>query len=299
MAMLDKKLFLGEGGIDPGDAAKLGVSNNSNNVGEALKLWGWDGKTKCSAISLSISADNKRVEKAVLLVRGELEGKMAMEANKIWEKADSTVSLVMKLDQGELFSFSEGDLASDILSQESVSHAFYAAKEGRAPAPILEADYHEWGIGNFCLRLTGVISSTSSLKNGIVIKYSVLLFPDSKVNLLDRYELAQSAAWPGLRIAEGHMPLLPRPTKPWGCPVLPLILPGSALEQGNGGPTPETLRRAISGLMNKTVEVEAARTSKALLEKWRKILSQPGELTAKTGSITWPVPPAPAAENSK
>ena len=285
--------------IDPGDRDKLKVFNNTIDVGVALKSLGWDGKSKCSSISLSLSADNKRVEKAVFLVRGDLEGKLAMDANKIWERADSNVSLIMKLNQGEMFIFSEGDLASDILAQESVSHAFYVSKEGRPPAPILEADYHEWGIGSFSLRLTGVISGTSSVKNGIVVKYSILLFPDSRANLLDKYELAQSAAWPGLRIAEGHLPLIPRPTKPWGCPVLPLVLPGIPLELSSEWPPPEALRRAIGSLMNKSVEVETARTSKALLEKWRKIVAQPGELAIKTGAISWPLPPVQPAEHSK
>jgi len=295
MPILDKKLFLEEGEIDPEDLAKLVVTNSTSEAAAKLTALGWDGKAKCCSIVLSLSADNLRVDKANFLVRGDLAGKIVLEANKLWEKADSNVTLVLKLTHGEIFMFSEGDLASDIVAQDAVAHAFYVNKEGRAPAVVLEADYHEWGIGEFSLRATAVLSNNSSAKAGVIVKLTILLFPVSKANLLDRYELAQCSAWPGLRVAEGHLPLFPRPAKPWGCPVLPLLITSG---QGQTAPA-EALQRAISGLMNKSVETESARTGKALLEKWRKIVAQPQDLTVKSGDLTWPVAPVPATEKSK
>ena len=226
MPQLDKKLYAGVGDFDPEELAKGEVRNFTIDIATKLREFGWNGTSKCCSVGLALSPDNKRVEQGALLVRGNLDDKLTVEANKIWPEAKSGVRLTLKLRAGELFTFSEGDLGSDIVDQAQVEHGFYKHVEGTTPTPILEADHKEEGIGRFCLRMTCVLSNNSSAKSGVILKYTIVLLPSSKEALLDQYDLAQSAAWPGLRVTDGYLTLIPRPSKNWGCPVIPFIKPG-------------------------------------------------------------------------
>ena len=180
-----------------------------------------------------------------------------------------------------------------------MDHGFYKLRDGAGPTPILEEDYKDEGIGNFCLRMPCVLSNNSSVKSGVIVKYTILLFPESKAELLSQYDLAQCAAWPGLRMADGYMPLLPRPKKNWGCPIIPLIKPGAPWEEAGVVPSPEGLRRAVSAMMRKTVTAETARSGPALVTRWRMLASNPGELHTRPGELLWPStsPPTPEQGN--
>ena len=299
MPPLDKRLFAGLGEFDPEEIAKGEIGNFTSDVTTKLKAFGWDGLSKCCSIGLALSPDNRRVEQGALLVRGILEDKLSIEANRIWGDASNGVGLVLKLKSGELFTFSEGDLSSDIIDQGQVDHGFYKLRDGAGPTPILEEDYKDEGIGNFCLRMACVLSNNSSVKSGVIVKYTILLFPESKAELLSQYDLAQCAAWPGLRMADGYMPLLPRPKKNWGCPIIPLIKPGAPWEEAGVVPSPEGLRRAVSAMMRKTVTAETARSGPALVTRWRMLASNPGELHTRPGELLWPStsPPTPEQGN--
>lgn len=293
MAPLNKNLFLGEEDFDPGEMGKGVVRNFTSEVATKLKSFNWDGVKACGCVGLSLSTDNKRVEKGMFLVRGRLEDKeMTAEANKIWAETDSTVSLTIKFPAGDIFEFTEGDLASDLVPQDNVFHGFFKTVEGRPPQPVLEAEYEELGIGNFCLRMTCTLSEESTVRTGVLVKYTILLFPASKKHLLDTFELAQSAAWPGMRLTEGLLQLLPIPEKLWKCPVIPLLLPGQAGPM-TSFPTAAALRHAVATMMGKTVVPETARSGPAVLNKWKRLVSNPEELRSETGAVTWPKPSQP------
>ena len=66
--------------------------------------------------------------------------------------------------------------------------------------------------------MTCVISKNSSARAGVMLKWTVLLFPEEKERMLELYEGAKSPAWPGLRMTEGELTMLPRPTTAWKCP---------------------------------------------------------------------------------
>jgi hypothetical protein len=117
-------------------------------------------------------------------------------------------------------------LASDLTAQEEIEHGVFETSEGRALTPVLEASYEECSIGEFSAIMLCVISKNSSAEKGVLLKYTVLLFPESRQTLLDSYELAQSPAWPGLKIQEGELPMLPKLTIKWRCPANPVIMPG-------------------------------------------------------------------------
>lgn len=296
MPNLDKKLFAGERDLAVADCNHAQISNLSGDVDAALKKFGWDAATRYACVSLGLSSDNKRVEKGTFLIRGTLDTKINVEAAKIWSGANKAVIAVFSFPDAGIFTFSEGDLGSDIVQQEAIDHTFYLIRDGRPPTPILEADYEQHGIGSVAMRMTCTLSSTSSIKEGVVVKYTILLFPLSKESLLASYELAQCAAWPGLRLSEGRMALGPRPSTPWGCPIVPLILGGRPTGESCSVPA-GVLRYAIASMMSKTVEPEMARSGTALLDKWKRLAANPNELMVKAGDLTWPTATAPPPDH--
>ncbi len=63
----------------------------------------------------------------------------------------------------------------------------------------------------------------------------------------------ESAAWPGLLITEGTMPLLPEASTLWKCPVVPLILSGAPFNKHAYLPPEGALRRAVAAIMGQGV----------------------------------------------
>ena len=120
-----------------------------------------------------------------------------IEAKTIWADTDENVIQSLKLNNREIFTFNATGLTSDILPRENVQ-----------------------GIRNFCLRMACTISKNSSVRKGVVLKYSILIFPDSKGNMLSTYKLAQSLAWPGMRVIDGELVMLPILPAKWRCPLL-------------------------------------------------------------------------------
>ncbi len=300
MTEIDKALFGGSEKLHRGDYEQAVIGNTTSDPAAALRRFGWDG-SGCSCIALTLDADNEKVGGATFLVRGPVDGKtVAVEANKIWPGASSDVTLTLKFSDASIFTFSDGSLGSDIVAQERIQHCFYLTKEGRPPTPILEADYGEWGLKKFAARLTACLSKNTSAKAGVVVKYTIILYPASAEELLERYEMAQSPAWPGLRIMDGHLPLLPRPTDNWGCPIVPLVVPGGNRKAEGQLPDADELKRAIAHVMARTVVAETGRTGNAVLNKWEKMAGSPDELTVKRGDLAWPRPtPTPPSNNGK
>lgn len=300
MAPLDKVMFAGGGNIDRESGERLEVKNWRDEVEEKLKQRGWDGTAGCCSVGLFLSADNALVEAGAFIVSGPVDGKqLCIEATRIWPNADARAALILRFRNGGIFTFSEGGLASDIIASEAVEHSLVATADGRQPAPILAAQYEDWGWKGFCLRMLCHISKKSSTRSGVIIGYTILLFPMEKEALLERYELAQSAAWPGIRIAEGQLPLLPRPTTPWGCPVLPLLRTGTPLAEGGTLPSGEVLRAAIGAIMGQQATAETGRTGSAVLAKWEKLANNPEEMVLREGETTWPKTSMPAPNTGK
>lgn len=299
MSELDKQFFIGAGPPCAQDVKQAEVRNFTSDVTATLAENGWSGTGPCSCIGLTLSADNKRVEKGTFLVRGKLsDEQVKIDADKIWPAADKKAVLGLRLPDGGAFTFSEAGLSSDLLEQNAVQHGFYAVEADKAPAVIMENDYNAWGFGAFCIRLSCVISKSSSALRGIVIKYTAYLFPESKENMIATYELAQSPAWPGMRLCEGEMPLLLRPSVAWGCPIMPLLQTGAPLGSTPTLPDQEEMRKAIATIINRSCVPETGRTGATLVAKWRKIANNRENLVMKAGPVTWPTTQAAAHTTS-
>ena len=301
MSVIDKALFSGEGGIGEGEKNRIIVGNFTSDISAALsRSFGWSDTTVCGSMGLALAADNESVDRSVFVVSGPIDSKtILVEGNKLWPDSDGKVRLAITLKNGNIFNFSAGGLASDIVAQEDVEHGVFALEEGRQPAPILANDFEEWGVGKFALRMLCTVSKNTSQRAGVVIKYTVLIFPLDKDNLINKYEAAQSPGWPGIRLVDGHMPLLPRAEKPWGCPVLPFIKKGTTEADQGGWPPAAELQRAIGATMGAAVKAVVAKTATSLLNKWQRIASNPGDLTEERGDVVWPLAELPSDNGKK
>jgi hypothetical protein len=288
MPVLDKKLFAGTNELDPGECAKLEIKNLTSDVTDSLAEYGWNGEA-AGCICLMTSADNERVERGTFMTVGTL-GDYKEEASKVWQNGSTNATLVIKLKTASVFTFSEGGLVSDIIPQEKVEHCLYTSPEDGAGAPsvMLEAEYEEHGVKGFCLRLVCSLSKNSSVKNGVLIKYTVLLFPLEKEKLIQKYDAAQHTAWPGLKVMEGEFPLLVKTKTPWGCPIMPLILTGTSLEQAPQLPTAEELRNSICSIMGGGAQPETSRSASNLILRWRRLATHTDELVVKSSNVDWP-----------
>jgi hypothetical protein len=286
MPALDKKFFSGAGELDPGESAKLEIRNLTSDIEASLSEYGWKGEA-AGCIGLTLSADNRRVERGVFITVGTV-GSVKEDAARMWHGGSEKVTLSIKIKNAAVFTFSEGGLTSDIIPHDRFEYTFTAKNDTGPPTVVLEAEYEEFGISDFCMRMVCNVSRTSNLKDGINIKYTVLLFPAGKDDLLRRYDMAQNAAWPGYQVMEGDFPLLVRTTTTWGCPIMPLLLSGTSLEQQPHLPSGEELRMAISAIMRNSVAAEASKSAKNLLARWRKMAANPDELVPKKGPVEWP-----------
>jgi hypothetical protein len=288
MPCLDKNLFSGQHGIDSNIREKE-CRNFTSDIDEKLKDCGWDGSA-AGCIGLKLSADNSRIENGIFMTRGCISDEWTeLNAKKIWPDITGNLALFLRFPKAEVFYFSDGGLASDLTAQEEVEHGMFIVGDNRQPTPVLEASYSDWGIGEFSLRMLCTLSKNSSAEKGLLIKYTILLYPESKQHLIDNFELAQSPAWPGIKVTEGEFPMLPKPLVKWRCPVNPLIMPGMPFAETQRMPAPDDVRAAVAAVMSRNFLPETGRSGSAILARWKKISDRAKELVAKPGPVSWPV----------
>jgi hypothetical protein len=244
-------------------------------------------------VGLVLTPDNRKVQEGVLVTRGKLEiAEHTMDAKKVWLDAVPGTTLTIRLDTVDMFEFTEGGLYSDYVCAENVIHFFHTTEEGRNPRPILTAKLPELGVGSFCLRMVCQISKSSTSKTGVWLKYYVMIFPETKKKLMEN-EMARNPGWPGLKLCEGEMAILPRPKVAWQCPILPLLWTGQPFDQLPEAPSATELRRAVGAIMSGSFEPKIYQSPGAVLSKWDKIGKNKEELSNKTGPVTWPKQPEP------
>jgi hypothetical protein len=285
---MDKSLFSGDDGIAAGEMHKLEVRNGEEAVDNSLKAFGWNGKNAVGCVLLHLSADNRTATGGQFAARGRLaREEVKLEAAKVWKDAEAGPVLTVRVPGGGEFTFGEGGLCSDYMDSDKIDHCVTTAARGGQP--VLQDDFAAKGIGGFCLRLVCHISKAAK-KTGVTLGYTVLIFPGTAEEVQDVSDLTKSPSWPGMRVAEGEMALLPHPAAPWGCPVLPLLRTSVVAGDEPAWPTAEELRARISWIMATSEPAEVCKTKKALLGRWQKYAENPDEFVAKKGPLSWPKP---------
>jgi hypothetical protein len=214
MKSLPKTLFTGSEHISESDKKKIFFNNFSDSVEKVFGDFVWDGKA-AGAIGLTLSNDNKRVESWRFITAGALaEKSIKVSADEIWEDADESVVLTIKLPKAEIFKFADGGLYSQYVDEEAVTYYMHRVVEGKPPTPLPAQEKEDWQIGKVCLRQICCVSKALTARGSVALTCVVLIFPTSKEQLVSGSELTANPSWPGLKLCSGEMQLLPRPTSP-------------------------------------------------------------------------------------
>jgi len=239
-----------------------------------------------STIVLALSSDNEKIRGGQFITRGVTKFKeLKFSANFIWENSPPNVILSVNIPTLNVFSFEEGGLVSDFVPSANIVHSFHKTGCGSL---VLAEERNELGIGDFSARMICQVSSTSDGRKGVIIKFAILLFPAAAEELADIPE-AKHAGWPGILAYEGTFPLVPKPTVPWQCPIVPFLLPGVPFAELDTAPPSGRIRFAVSAVMRKTAQPEALENGGQVVAKWRQIRINPRELVYKEATTTWPV----------
>jgi hypothetical protein len=172
---------------------------------------------------------------------------------------------------------------------------------------VEEGEHPSLGVGEFCLRAICSLAKSTSVKYGVWLTTTVMVFPGSVASLVNRSSLAHKASWPGVKLAEGDIALRPQAGKgketmkgkAWGCPVGPAIVPGVSWAAAPGPLDAAEVRRAIGALLNEGVLPEASTSAEGVNKKWEKLARAPGELKTRKAAVSWPAEKKPAGKGKR
>jgi len=295
MTVLDKKWFRNESNLSVQVTKSLIAPDLGRPINQVLARYGWQG-TATAGVAVELSADNSRAARAQFFLKGRLsENAGNLAATKMWERADKAVAVTITFPSGEEFSFSNGTLASDYLQEEAVK--IVCSKNG---APLLPAEYAAHGIGTFCLRAVTYLDKGSNTAAGPKMKYTILAFPHSEEEMMEQTALAEKACWPGVKILEGQAELMPAlPQGEWGCPILPIIIPGTDPDSAAITVSGQELRFAVAKMMATARLPVPCASAASMAKKWAKLLQDPSTAEDRIPSITWPPAVRPQAAEGK
>ena len=288
---LEKHFFAGD--CDRGPEAELHlteVRNLHEDVDAALKKhFKWDG-SGIGLVGLITSLDNKRVDGGRFFTRGRItDGDRRFNCTEIWPQAHINTTITILIKTCNNFTFESGSLHSDFLESSQVNFTCHELRSGQQPTHILPINFHKWRIGDFCLRMICHLSRNSSSKKGVILRYTIILYPGGIDDLTRRPE-EQGPSWPGIKVATGEMPLGPSPKFRWKCPILPFIIPSTPFIQLAIAPTGDRLRRAIGNILASAGAPETTKNITLLMEKWNAMRDNPETNTTKPPSVVWPTP---------
>jgi hypothetical protein len=220
--LTSKSLFSGSGEPNPSDLGNAEISNFHSSVDSRLgDQFKWKGKI-AGAVGLILSPDNSKVINGVFLVRGSTGIKdIRITCDKIWNNSTRDITLNLALPSADIFQFDDKGLVSNYVSCSNLPHSFHTADGSM----VLAADRALHSITDFSIRMICEVSNTSDGRRGIIVIYHILIFPASWAEIQENPD-SRFGSFPGVKIAEGAFPLLPRPSSAWGCPVIPFMLPG-------------------------------------------------------------------------
>jgi hypothetical protein len=219
-------------------------------------------------------------------VRRTLDEKdVKIGCNKVWAEADMSTTITIHIPTSESFTFSAGGLWSDWLPGEETMHYYHSVTDGGPPTPVLSADLRKWRIGQFCLRLVCNVTK-SSVKRGVMIKYTVILCPGNQDELAECSPLSQQPGWPGIKLLDGELPLRPTPSRPWQCLVVPFLITGTPFMELAVAPSGDRMRHAIAAIMCKAGVADCHKTMATIQERVERLQRHPlcTSLVAEVGT---------------
>jgi hypothetical protein len=292
--LVSRSLFSGEGEPSPLDLGNTEVTNFHTDVDNQLREnFKWKGKL-VGAIGLTLTPDNTKVLNGIFLIGGATCMKeVRIPCNHIWAGSSSDVFLALSFPSADVFRFSDGGLISNFVSSTHVVHSYHSP-DGSV---VLGDRRAELNITDFSARMICELSGSSDGRRGIFLKYQILFFPATYLEMFENPD-ARHGGFPGIKVAEGNFPLLPRPSTPWGCPVLPFTLPGVAYEDMATTPAGYRVRNAIAAIMRRTVQ-PVSLGGHEIISRWEYLRTHPRLLEGVPPNVTWPPPTAEEPDAGK
>lgn len=266
---------------------KLVVPSFERAVETVLPAAGWQGGLY-GAIGLSLSNDNRAVDKGSFMLFGKLAKAPAdgisAQAAKFWSGAGET-KLELQVSDAAIFNF-EDTLTSDLLDSSHVKHAF---KHG--DAVVSDADLATMGITGFCLRAV-VIPTRETFA-----KITLVLYPLPLDELLEEHPLAENSLFPAISFSSlGEFALGPpaaglRLPTPWGFPFWPVLTTPTEFSVAPNVPSGTDLRACMAAVLRKTSKPETKNGPAALHKRWEEV-KEAGASNLKTSEPDkrWPLP---------
>lgn len=270
-------------------------------VEEFLESFGWDQKA-AGAVHIRLSPDNTKVMAARFTLAGKWQEEATrIQAKKLWPQLEDNVLLEVDLDNLTLFRFTDGEMWSNHLQGDSIQHRFVMTGDERRV--LTDEELAEHGVGEFTLRAVCGLAKGCSHRWGIWISTAIMIYPESEEAMLAISALAANPAWPGIRLAEGEVQVLPAAGKnkaplhgkAWGCPIAPAITPGTLWNTAVGPLPAAEVSNAVGALLNTGCLTESSVAQDSMRKKWEKIQRAPESLRKKPAEKTWPTGAAPTA----
>ena len=291
MPLIDRQLFAGTDKLSGADWESLSAPDiSSATVARVLGQHGWE-KKGAAAIGLRLGPDNSTVEAARLVLLGSWDKKIQLQARKLFSEAAEDTLLEVELPDLSVFRCKEGDTWSQFIPQAGVK-----AKYSRAGKELDEEEQKEQGIQEFAVRAVAHLSKDCGVKWGIWLQVSILIFPLSDEAMKALAEDTANPAWPGLKLTEGQIPILPAAGKDkrlcggkdWGCPIIPVVAPGAPWEAAPGPLGEKEVTTACGALLNTGCVAEALTSLESLQKRWEMLLASPGLVQEKRAEKLWP-----------
>jgi hypothetical protein len=209
-------------------------------------------------------------------------------ANKLWDRAANDVQATFTFPHGGEFQFDSASLASEYLEGGSVK-----VQIERGEQRVPQEEWSRIGITPFSLRLIAYLDKLSN-KYEPRIKFNLLFFPATKEEMDEVSDLAVGAAWPGVKILEGHAAFFPKaPQGAWGCPVYPILCTGAELESNPRLPPGRELRYAIARIMATARLPVPCVSHGTMRRKWGQIQADPEAYEERSPAVIWPATQEP------
>jgi hypothetical protein len=294
--LASKTLFSGGSAIHPTDLGNSEVTNFNTSVDARLReQYKWKGQA-LGAVGLTLSADNEKVMSGQFITRGMTKFKeLRFPCRTLWPDCNPEIVLSVNIPALDIFTFEQGGLWSELVPSVRIVHSFHKPDS----SVVLADERRAAGVGDFSARMVCQISSTSDGRKGIVVKFVILLFPASAEELNDAPE-TQLPGWPGIKAYEGTFGVVPKPTVPWQCPILPFVRPGVPFSELAMAPSGDKIRWAVAAIMRKCGQPVALGDGRAVLERWQQIRLNPRLADMITPITTWPaviLAPEPEGKN--
>jgi hypothetical protein len=307
MPDIDKALFAGKEIITSVEWATLTTPDMGEMaVGEFLEGIGWDGKA-AGVVGIQLAVDNSRPSAARFALAGQWRAHPDhIQAQKVFAEAPADWILEINLPNMSVFQFPDGRMASKYLGGDAVEYRFYKVEDS-VKRFIDDDELGQHGISYFSVRAICSLAKTCNVKWGIWVTTTILIYPESEEGMLAVSPAASHAAWPGIKLAEGDVAVLPAAGrgkaalngKAWGCPLAPAIQVGSDWADAPGPLKAADVRAAVGALLGEGVLADCSLNEESLKRKWTKIQRAPDALKPRKPEKTWPTMAANIAAVAK